>query len=354
MGKIIGWKRRLAAGRTTLSGSSRLTISTTGGMTSAMTEKPNSDAFGGRVSDAPSDNFVYQVLPRAAWPYAQLARWDRPIGWQLLMWPCFWSAALAANAAMDEGMFQPWQLISHLVLFFIGAVAMRGAGCTYNDLIDHEIDNEVARTRSRPLPSGRVSRFEAKVFLAVQALVGLVVLLQFNTFSILLGIASLLVVAIYPFAKRFTDWPQFFLGLAFSWGAVMGWAGVFGSLSWAPIWLYAAAVAWTIGYDTIYAHQDKEDDALVGVRSTARLFGDNTKAWLIGLYGLTLVFLLFAYIAGDAGLFAYVGLIAATVMLAWQILIIDIDNPDQCLKLFKFNTQVGAVLFGGLILGLIL
>jgi len=354
MGKIIGWQRRLAAGRTTLSGSSRLTISTTGGMTSAMTEKPNSDAFGGRVSDAPSDNFVYQVLPRAAWPYAQLARWDRPIGWQLLMWPCFWSAALAANAAMDEGMFQPWQLISHLVLFFIGAVAMRGAGCTYNDLIDHEIDNEVARTRSRPLPSGRVSRFEAKVFLAVQALVGLIVLLQFNTFSILLGIASLLVVAIYPFAKRFTDWPQFFLGLAFSWGALMGWAGVFGSLSWAPIWLYAAAVAWTIGYDTIYAHQDKEDDALVGVRSTARLFGDNTKAWLIGLYGLTLVFLLFAYIAGDAGLFAYVGLIAATVMLAWQILIIDIDNPDQCLKLFKFNTQVGAVLFGGLILGLIL
>ena len=354
MGKIIGWKRRLAAGRTTLSGSSRLTISTTGGMTSAMTEKPNSDAFGGRVSDAPSDNFVYQVLPRAAWPYAQLARWDRPIGWQLLMWPCFWSAALAANAAMDEGMFQPWQLISHLVLFFIGAVAMRGAGCTYNDLIDHEIDNEVARTRSRPLPSGRVSRFEAKVFLAVQALVGLIVLLQFNTFSILLGIASLLVVAIYPFAKRFTDWPQFFLGLAFSWGALMGWAGVFGSLSWAPIWLYAAAVAWTIGYDTIYAHQDKEDDALVGVRSTARLFGDNTKAWLIGLYGLTLVFLLFAYIAGDAGVLAYVGLIAATVMLAWQILIIDIDNPDQCLKLFKFNTQVGAVLFGGLILGLIL
>ena len=354
MGKIIGWQRRLAAGRTTLSGSSRLTISTTGGMTSAMTEKPNSDAFGGRVSDAPSDNFVYQVLPRAAWPYAQLARWDRPIGWQLLMWPCFWSAALAANATMDEGMFQPWQLISHLVLFFIGAVAMRGAGCTYNDLIDHEIDNEVARTRSRPLPSGRVSRFEAKVFLAVQALVGLIVLLQFNTFSILLGIASLLVVAIYPFAKRFTDWPQFFLGLAFSWGALMGWAGVFGSLSWAPIWLYAAAVAWTIGYDTIYAHQDKEDDALVGVRSTARLFGDNTKAWLIGLYGLTLVFLLFSYIAGDAGFFAYVGLIAATVMLAWQILIIDIDNPDQCLKLFKFNTQVGAVLFGGLILGLIL
>lgn len=354
MGKIIGWKRRLAAGRTTLSGSSRLTISTTGGMTSAMTEKPNSDAFGGRVSDAPSDNFVYQVLPRAAWPYAQLARWDRPIGWQLLMWPCFWSAALAANAAMDEGMFQPWQLISHLVLFFLGAVAMRGAGCTYNDLVDHEIDNEVARTRSRPLPSGRVSRFEAKVFLAVQALVGLIVLLQFNAFSILLGVASLLVVAIYPFAKRFTDWPQFFLGLAFSWGALMGWAGVFGSLSWAPIWLYAAAVAWTIGYDTIYAHQDKEDDALVGVRSTARLFGDNTKAWLIGLYGLTLVFLLFSYIAGDAGFFAYVGLIAATVMLAWQILIIDIDNPDQCLKLFKFNTQVGAVLFGGLILGLIL
>ncbi|TWF57259.1 4-hydroxybenzoate octaprenyltransferase [Neorhizobium alkalisoli] len=314
----------------------------------------NADNLSGRVADAPSDNWVYQALPRAAWPYAQLARWDRPIGWQLLMWPCFWSAALAAGAADRLGFFSPGQFLSHLVFFFLGAVAMRGAGCTYNDLVDHDIDMEVARTRSRPLPSGRVSRKEAKIFLAIQALVGLLVLVQFNAFSIVLGIASLLVVAIYPFAKRFTDWPQFFLGLAFSWGALMGWAGVFASISWASIFMFVAAVAWTIGYDTIYAHQDKEDDELIGVRSTARLFGDNTKPWLLGLYGLTLVFLFFSYIAAGVGFFAYLGLVVAAVMLGWQILILDIRNADQCLKLFKFNTKVGAILFAGLVLGLLI
>ncbi|MBB6181147.1 4-hydroxybenzoate octaprenyltransferase [Pseudorhizobium flavum] len=310
------------------------------------------DDLNGRVYDAPSDNWVYRVLPRPAWPYAQLARWDRPIGWQLLMWPCFWSSALAANVAARGEKLSLGLFVFHLLLFFLGSVAMRGAGCTYNDLVDHEIDNAVARTRSRPLPSGRVSRFEAKVFLVLQALVGLLVLLQFNGFAILLGILSLAVVAIYPFAKRFTDWPQFFLGLAFSWGALMGWAGLFGSLSWAPVLLYLGSVAWTIGYDTIYAHQDKEDDALVGVRSTARLFGANTKAWLVGLYGLTLVLLLAAYAGADVGFIAYLGLFVAAVMFAWQILILDIDNPDQCLQLFKFNTRVGAVIFAGLVLAL--
>ncbi len=308
------------------------------------------EQFGGRVADAPSDNFVYRLLPRPAWPYAQLARWDRPIGWQLLMWPCFWSAALAANAAADLGLFSFRQLLWHLILFFVGSVAMRGAGCTYNDLIDHEIDMEVARTRSRPLPSGRVSRFEAKVFLAMQALVGLLVLLQFNRFAIGLGILSLATVAVYPFAKRFTDWPQFFLGLAFSWGGLMGWAATFGGLAWAPLFLYAGAVAWTIGYDTIYAHQDKEDDELIGVRSTARLFGDNTKPWLAGLYGAALFLLLFAYIAAGAGFLAYLGLVAAAVMFGWQILVLDIRNADQCLALFKSNTRVGATIFVGLLL----
>ena len=178
----------------------------------------------GRVADAPSGNFVYRLLPRWLWPYAQLARWDRPIGWQLLMWPCFWSAALAGNAAMAQGAFSFGRFVFHLFLFFLGAVAMRGAGCTYNDIVDHDIDMQVARTRSRPLPSGRVSRLQAKIFLLLQALVGLIVLLQFNGFTIFLGILSLGIVAIYPFAKRFTDWPQFFLGLAFSWGALVGWS----------------------------------------------------------------------------------------------------------------------------------
>ena len=313
----------------------------------------NADNPSGRVADAPSENWVYQALPRVAWPYAQLARWDRPIGWQLLLWPCLWSAALAANAAEHAGLFSLGEFLSHLVLFFIGAVAMRGAGCTYNDLVDHKIDMEVARTRSRPLPSGRVTRFDAKLFIVIQSLVGLLVLVQFNTFSIWLGIASLVVVAIYPFAKRFTDWPQFFLGLAFSWGALMGWSTVFGSLGWAPVWLFAAAVAWTIGYDTIYAYQDKEDDELIGVRSTARRFGDNAKPWLVGLYGLTLILLILAFAAAGAGVLAYLGLLVAAVMFGWQILILDIRNGDQCLRLFKSNNRVGAVLFAGLVLSLL-
>ncbi|MDP9838366.1 4-hydroxybenzoate polyprenyltransferase [Neorhizobium huautlense] len=306
----------------------------------------------GRVADAPSDNWVYNVLPRAAWPYAQLARWDRPIGWQLLMWPCFWSVGLAANRDVADGHFSLGWVLFYLFLFFVGSVAMRGAGCTYNDLVDHDIDMEVARTRSRPLPSGRVSRTEAKLFLGAQALVGLWVLLQFNLFSIGLGILSLAVVAIYPFAKRFTDWPQFFLGLAFSWGALMGWSALFSEVSWASFFLYVAAVLWTIGYDTIYAHQDKEDDALVGVRSTARLFAENTKAWLIGLYGLALLFLIFSFAAAGVGVLGYLGLGVAAIMFAWQILILEIDNPDHCLRLFKSNGRVGAVIFVALMASL--
>ncbi len=301
----------------------------------------------GRVADAPSGNFVYRLLPRWLWPYAQLARWDRPIGWQLLMWPCFWSAALAGNAAMAQGAFSFGRFVFHLFLFFLGAVAMRGAGCTYNDIVDHDIDMQVARTRSRPLPSGRVSRLQAKIFLLLQALVGLIVLLQFNGFTIFLGILSLGIVAIYPFAKRFTDWPQFFLGLAFSWGALVGWSAVFGSISFAAIALYIAAIAWTIGYDTIYAHQDKEDDALIGVRSTARLFGDATRWWLILLYGLTLLLLLIAFIAGGAAFPAYLGWLAAAILLVWQIAVLDIDDPADCLALFKSNNRVGAILFLG-------
>ncbi|MBY5784083.1 4-hydroxybenzoate octaprenyltransferase [Rhizobium leguminosarum] len=309
--------------------------------------------FNDRVSDAPSDNWVYRILPPWLWPYAQLARWDRPIGWQLLMWPCFWSATLAANAAIGEGIYSGSLLVSHLFLYFIGAVAMRGAGCTYNDLVDHEIDMEVARTRSRPLPSGRVTRAHAKIFIGLQALVGLIVLLQFNWLNVFLGVLSLGIVAFYPFAKRFTDWPQFYLGLAFSWGALMGWAGIMGSLSFAAILLYAASVAWTIGYDTIYAHQDKEDDELIGVRSTARLFGDRTRLWLIGLYGLTLLLMFIAFALAGANLIAFLALLGAAGMFAWQIVRLDINDPDQCLALFKSNNRVGLIIFFGLFVSLL-
>lgn len=311
------------------------------------------DGLNGRVADAPSDNWVYRILPPWLWPYAQLARWDRPIGWQLLMWPCFWSATLAANAAIEPRIFSGALLLFHLFLYFIGAVAMRGAGCTYNDLVDHEIDMQVARTRSRPLPSGRVTRRQAKIFIALQALVGLFVLLQFNWFAVLLGVLSLGIVALYPFAKRFTDWPQFFLGLAFSWGALMGWAGIFGSLSFSAFLLYLASVVWTIGYDTIYAHQDKEDDELIGVRSTARLFGERTRLALVGLYGLTLVLMFLSFALAGVGLLAFVGLLIAAGMFGWQIRRLDINDGAQCLALFKSNTQVGLIIFLGLFVSLL-
>ncbi|MDO9415701.1 4-hydroxybenzoate octaprenyltransferase [Pararhizobium sp.] len=306
----------------------------------------------GRVHDAPSGNWVYRLLPRWLWPYAQLARWDRPIGWQLLLWPCLWAATLAGIVAAGAGTFSPGRFIAHLLLFFGGAIAMRGAGCTYNDLVDHDIDMEVARTRSRPLPSGRVTRQQATIFLVLQALAGLAVLLQFNGFSVVLGAASLLIVAIYPFAKRVTDWPQLVLGLAFSWGALMGWAAEFGAVSAASIVLYFGAVAWTVGYDTIYAYQDREDDELIGVRSTARRFGDNPRPWLAGLYALTTVLFLIAFLMAGAGLFAYLGVLAAAGLLAYQIAVLDIRDADQCLALFKFNRIVGLIIFAGLLLSL--
>lgn len=306
-----------------------------------------------RVSDAPSDIWVYRLLPRPLWPYAQLARWDRPIGWQLLMWPCWWSAALApqamASGVATTGLPSLW----HLALFLIGAVAMRGAGCTYNDLVDEKIDARVARTRSRPLPSGRVTRSQAKMFLALQALAGLLVLVQFNPFTILLGIASLGVVAVYPFLKRVTDWPQLGLGFAFSWGALMGWAATWGSLDLAPVLLYAGTVLWTIGYDTIYAHQDKDDDALVGVRSTARLFGRRTKPALGILYGGAIACFALAYLATGATdgpqWPAYASLAIGAAQMLWQIRVLDIDDADQCLRLFKSNSLFGWIIFCGLI-----
>ena len=309
----------------------------------------DADASSGRVADAPSGNWVYRVLPRTLWPYAQLARWDRPIGWQLLMWPCWWSAALAADVEAALGTLQWGRFAWHLALFTVGAIAMRGAGCTYNDLVDHGIDASVARTRSRPLPSGRVRRWQAKLFIGLQALVGLLVLIQFNWVAVGLGVFSLVFVAIYPFAKRFTDWPQFFLGLAFSWGAIMGWAAAFGTLALAPIVLYAGAILWTIGYDTIYAHQDKEDDALIGVRSTALLFGADTKRWMSAIYGCAVVLMAIACLSAGAPWPAYLGLLSGAALMAWQIAVLDIDNPDQCLALFKSNTRVGWLIFAGLV-----
>jgi 4-hydroxybenzoate polyprenyltransferase len=294
--------------------------------------------------DAIRDHWVDRLLPDAVRPYARLARMDRPIGWWLLLLPCWWSAALAADA-LGRPYPSPW----HLVLFLIGAIAMRGAGCTYNDIVDRDLDARVARTRLRPIPSGQVTVGQAKTFLVVQALIGLLVLVQFNRYAVLLGVASLGAVAVYPFMKRFTDWPQIGLGIAFSWGALMGWAAAVGSLALAPVLLYLGGILWTVGYDTIYAHQDKEDDALIGVRSTARLFGARTRPLLALFYaGATVLFGL-AYLAAGVGLTAYAGLAFGAAHLAWQVMAVDIDDPDRCLDVFRANRDYGLILFAGLV-----
>src|ERR1700734_1553559 len=277
----------------------------------------------GSVAGA-TGNWVDTTAPAWSRPFLRLARLDRPIGSWLLLLPCWGSCALAAIAA------QSTPSVVQLALFFVGAFAMRGAGCTYNDIVDRDLDASVERTRSRPIPSGQVSVFSAGVFLVAQALVGLAVLLTFNRFTVGLGIASLAIVAIYPFMKRITYWPQIVLGLAFSWGALMGWAGAFGRLDLPALLLYAGSFSWVIGYDTIYAHQDREDDALIGIKSTALLFGPRTKPMLALFYGVAVVLLGAAgYFAGAGVVFA-LGLAAFAGHLAWQIVRLDISDPDNC------------------------
>ena len=297
----------------------------------------------GRVADS-TGNWVDGLAPEWSRPYLRLARLDRPIGSWLLLLPCWWSAGLAAVAARQQ--VDLWLL----VLFFIGAFAMRGAGCTWNDIVDRDLDKRVERTRSRPIPSGQVSVRAAAAFLVLQALVGLAVLLQLDRFAIAVGFASLAIVAVYPFMKRFTYWPQIGLGLAFSWGALMGWAATFWRLDPPAYLLYAGAIAWVIGYDTIYAHQDREDDALIGVKSTAILFGARTKPMLTVCYALAVVLIALAgWLAGGGVLFT-LGLVAFAAHLAWQIVRLDIDDPLNCLAVFKSNRDAGLILFAALVL----
>jgi 4-hydroxybenzoate polyprenyltransferase len=293
-----------------------------------------------QASDAPTGNWVDRHAPRFAQAYLRLMRADRPIGTWLLLWPCWWSAALGWIAAGER-----WPDAWLLLLFAIGATVMRGAGCTYNDIADRHYDARVARTRTRPIPSGQVSARAAAIFMVALSFIGLAVLLQFNGFAIGLGIASLGVVALYPFMKRITYWPQSVLGLAFSWGALMGWAQIFGRLDAPAIWLYLAAIAWTIGYDTIYAHQDKEDDALLGLKSTALKFGPATKRWLTLFYALTLLLLGLAGSSAGAGWPFFLGLSLAGIHLIWQIVTLDIDDAGNCLQRFRSNRDFGALVF---------
>jgi 4-hydroxybenzoate polyprenyltransferase len=297
----------------------------------------------GRVADA-TGNWVDGLAPSFVRPYLRLARLDRPIGSWLLLMPCWWSVGLAG---MRAGHFPS---LWHIALFFIGAFAMRGAGCTWNDLVDRDLDGRVERTRSRPIPSKQVSVAQAAAFMLAQSSIGFLVLIQFNRFTVMCGLASLLVVAIYPFMKRITYWPQVVLGLAFSYGALMGWPAAFGRLDWPALVLYAGSISWVIGYDTVYAHQDREDDLLIGIKSTALLFGENTRPMLTSFYAGAVVLIAVAgFMAGGHLIFA-IGLIAFAAHLAWQVMRLDIDDPAHCLKLFKSNRDAGLILFGAMLL----
>ncbi|AXQ92493.1 4-hydroxybenzoate octaprenyltransferase [Cereibacter azotoformans] len=311
-------------------------------------EAPTSVAASqGKVADAPPDNWVDRHAPGVTRPYLRLSRADRPIGTWLLLIPCLWAVALAALAE-PEG-YRPldlWLVIGSAV----GAFLMRGAGCTWNDITDRDFDAAVARTRSRPIPSGQVSTKGAVVWMVVQALVASLILFSFNAAAILLGIASLALVGIYPFAKRFTWWPQAFLGLAFNWGALLLWAAHTGSLGWPPVALYGAGIAWTLFYDTIYAHQDKEDDALIGVRSTARLFGQNTGRWLVAFMVIatllmTLAVLLAVLPQGSILqlMIALAGVWGFGAHMTWQLAQLDTEDTGRCLRLFRSNRDAGLI-----------
>jgi 4-hydroxybenzoate polyprenyltransferase len=295
-------------------------------------------------TDIDNQHWSLRYLPPWARPYGRLARWDRPIGIWLLLFPCWWSVALAAAPHWDN-------MVGWMALFAVGALAMRGAGCTWNDIVDRKVDAQVERTRGRPLPSGEVKLHQALIWMALQSLVGVAILFKFNKFAGAVALASLLLVAIYPTMKRLTSWPQVVLGLAFNWGALVGYAALTGRLSWAAVALYAGGVAWTMVYDTIYAMQDQRDDAVIGVRSTARRFASAPRRWLTLFAVLALAaWALAGYLAGLSPLYGAVLLIIA-LHFGWQITFLKPHDQADCLAKFKANAQVGILLTVAVIAG---
>ena len=300
----------------------------------------------GQVADAAKDNWVDQWAPESTRPYLRLSRADRPIGTWLLLLPCWWTLGVTT---LIQGAFTGQHLWIGIGCA-IGAFLMRGAGCTWNDITDRDIDGAVERTRSRPIPSGQVTVKGAIIWMGVQALLAFAILLTFHPLAIWLGIASLAFVAIYPFAKRFTWWPQAFLGLAFNWGAILIWAAVTGAVAWPAFALYLAGIAWTLFYDTIYAHQDAEDDALIGVKSTARLFGEETPKWLkwflvtsVSLLGIALIGALAGSVSPLQLVMALGGAWAFGWHLTWQIRKLDMEDGDVLLRLFRSNRDAGLI-----------
>lgn len=303
-----------------------------------MTENP---AVIAKPADAVAAALVDRASPKVQ-PYLRLMRLDRPIGTWLLYWPCVFGLALGACA--ESRPFGTLHDIWLVLLFGVGAIVMRGAGCTYNDIVDRDFDAQVARTRGRPIPSGSVSVREAWLFAGLLCLIGLCVLLMLNWTAVILGAASLLLVAGYPFMKRITWWPQAWLGLTFNWGAILGFAAQTGTIDTADLMLYAGLFFWTLGYDTIYAHQDKDDDALIGVKSTARLFGARSRDWILGFYAVSFTLVLAAGFTAHAGWpFVLLMLLAGAHML-WQVHTLDVDDSGKCLKLFRANRETGALI----------
>lgn len=298
------------------------------------------------VADAQDGNWVDRYAPAAARPFLRLSRADRPLPAWLLLLPCYWGLALACLYDQQFRLHDLWIVVGCA----IGAFLMRGAGCTWNDITDRHFDAQVARTRSRPIPAGQVSVRAAVLWMIAQALLAALILFTFNRAAISMGVLSLLLVAVYPYAKRFTWWPQVFLGLAFNWGAMLVWVAHRGQLDAPAILLYGAGIAWTLFYDTIYAHQDTEDDALIGVKSTARLFGENSPVWLrrflvlsVGLMGLAVIFA--AQPSGSllAMVIALAGPWAMGWHMAWQLRLLDIDDPAKMLRLFRANRETGLI-----------
>ncbi len=310
-----------------------------------MTQNPRMPEPAGTVADAVHGNWVDRLAPVRTRPYLRLSRADRPVGTWLLYLPCLWALALAVLATDRFDSFAVWIVAG----CGIGAFLMRGAGCTWNDITDRDIDRSVARTRSRPIPSGQTSVKAALIWMIAQALLAFGILVTFPPAAIALGILALLPVAVYPFAKRFTWWPQVFLGLAFNWGALLAWAAHTGGLGLAPVMLYGAGIAWTLFYDTIYAYQDAEDDALIGVKSTARLFGDQARWWLRLFLTLTVILFGAAVVlaAQDRSILSLVialgGPWALGWHLTWQLLRFDSTDNQALLRLFRSNRDAGLI-----------
>jgi 4-hydroxybenzoate polyprenyltransferase len=300
------------------------------------------------VADAVRGHWADRLLPESFKPYARLMRLERPIGWWLLLLPCWWGLELA-QMARGGGLPNLW----FALLMFVGAVIMRGAGCTLNDMADRDFDARVARTILRPIPAGQVSMRQAGAFLAAQGLAGFVILLQFNRYTVWLGAASLAIVAIYPFMKRITYWPQVVLGLAFNWGALVGWSAVMGQLALAPLLLYFGGIAWTLAYDTIYAHQDKDDDLLIGVKSTALRFGKSSVYWIGGFFALALALVDAAVWLAGGHLIAHIGIAVAALQAAWQIAHFNADDAARCLTLFRSNRGFGLIIAAAFFLDLL-